>query len=71
MNDSLLPSLRYDIAEAARILRMSRASLYKRISEGEISIHKDGRRSYVGVAELERYARSKETHATPPDSHAA
>lgn len=50
-----LPALRYSIAEAARILRMSRAQLYKRIDEGAIRPQKDGARTYFTQAELERY----------------
>jgi hypothetical protein len=40
-----LPQIRFDITEASRILRMSRASLYERIRLGEIKSQKDGRRS--------------------------
>jgi excisionase family DNA binding protein len=50
-----LPGLRFPIGEAARILRMSRAQLYNRISEGSIRHQKDGARSYITRAELERY----------------
>ncbi len=42
-----LPQVRFDITEAARILRISRASLYQRIRTGEIKPQKDGRRSYI------------------------
>jgi excisionase family DNA binding protein len=54
-----LPQIRFDIAEASRILRMSHASVYARIRTGELRTHKDGRRSYVTAAELERYVRAK------------
>ena len=37
-----LPALRFDIAEVAQILRMSRAQLYNRICEGTIRPQKDG-----------------------------
>jgi excisionase family DNA binding protein len=50
-----LPQLRFEILEAARILRLSRATLYQRIRAGQLAIHKDGRRSYVIAAELQRY----------------
>lgn len=50
--------LRFDIAEAARILRMSRAQLYIRISDGAIRPQKDGARTYITRAELERYVAS-------------
>lgn len=55
----LLPQLRFEISEAARILRMSRASLYERIRGGEIKAQKDGRRSYITASELQRYVASK------------
>ena len=54
-----LPQLRFEIIEAARILRMSRAALYQRIRSGELKTHKDGRRSYVTATELQRYVASK------------
>ena len=50
-----LPQLRFEIAEVAHILRMSRATLYQRIRDGQLKIHKDGRRSYVAADELQRY----------------
>jgi len=55
-----LPQIRFDITEASRILRMSRASLYERIRLGEIKSQKDGRRSYVTAAELQRYVNAKD-----------
>jgi Helix-turn-helix domain len=54
----LLPVLRFDISEAARILRMSRAQLYNRISDGAITPQKDGARTYITRTELERYVAS-------------
>jgi excisionase family DNA binding protein len=51
--------LRFDIAEAARILRFSRATLYGRISSGAIKAQKDGRRTYITRVELERYVASR------------
>lgn len=50
-----LPPLRFEISEAARILRISRATLYERIREGLITIQKDGRRTFITAAELQRY----------------
>ena len=38
---------------------MSRATLYERVRLGEIKTQKDGRRSYVTAAELQRYVSSK------------
>jgi excisionase family DNA binding protein len=50
-----LPNLRFDVDEAARILRISRAQLYNRIQEGSLKRQKDGSRTYITHAELERY----------------
>jgi len=57
-NDGL-PQIRFDILEAARVLRLSRAALYTRIHEGAIKLQKDGRRSYITAVELQRYVTSK------------
>jgi excisionase family DNA binding protein len=51
-----LPHLRFEIIEAARILRMSRATLYERIRAGEIKAQKDGRRRYITAIEPHRYS---------------
>ena len=61
----LLPNLRFEIVEAAQILRMSRAQLYTRIQEGSIRPQKDGSRTYITRAELERYVESCEARAVP------
>ena len=61
----LLPNLRFEIVEAAQILRMSRAQLYTRIHEGSIRPQKDGARTYITRAELERYVESCEARAAP------
>ena len=53
-----LPALRFEITEAARILRMSRAQLYNRINDGALTPQKDGARTYITRAELERYVES-------------
>ena len=51
----LLPALRFEVSEAARILRMSRAQLYNRINDGALRPQKDGARTYITRVELERY----------------
>jgi excisionase family DNA binding protein len=56
-----LPQLRFEIIEAARILRMSRATLYERIRAGEIKAQKDGRRRYITAIELQRYVLAKDS----------
>ncbi len=53
-----LPALRFKIPEASAILRMSRAQLYNRISAGTIRVQKDGARTYITRAELERYVQA-------------
>jgi hypothetical protein len=62
-----LPALRFEISEAALILRMSRAQIYTRIQEGSIKPQKDGARTYITRPELERYV---ESCNTSPEHHA-
>jgi excisionase family DNA binding protein len=50
-----LPALRFEIPEAAQILRISRALLYKRIAAGLIKASKDGKRTFITAGELDRY----------------
>ena len=56
--------LRYSIAQAAHLLGLSRSTLYARIAQGQLTIHKDGRRTFVLRSELERYLKSQERPAT-------
>jgi excisionase family DNA binding protein len=49
------PQLRFEISEVARVLRISRATLYQRIRERRITIQKDGRRTFITGSELQRY----------------
>lgn len=53
----VLPTLRFEVQEAAQILRMSRAQLYIRIGEGALRAQKDGARTYLTRDELERYVK--------------
>jgi excisionase family DNA binding protein len=55
---SALPFLRFEVSEAAQILRMSRAQIYNRINEGSLKPQKDGARTYITRAELERYVQA-------------
>ncbi len=57
-SEPLLPALRFEITEAARILRISRAQLYNRIQDGSLRRQKDGARSFITREELERYVES-------------
>ena len=54
-SDLAMPALRFGVAEAARMLRMSRAQLYNRIHDGVLKPQKDGSRTYFTRSELERY----------------
>jgi excisionase family DNA binding protein len=58
MEAPTLPCLRFEVTEAAQILRMSRAQLYNRIHDGSLKPQKDGARTYITRAELERYVQS-------------
>lgn len=63
-----LPALRFEVPEAAQILRMSRAQLYNRIGEGSLQAQKDGARTYISLIELERYVAScGSSRARSPD----
>lgn len=55
----VLPQLRFNVSESARILRISKAALYQRIREGELALQKDGRRSFITAEELQRYVSSR------------
>ena len=63
-----LPALRYSIAEAARMVRMSRAQIYKRVDEGVLRPQKDGARTYFTHNELERYVASCEERSARASS---
>ncbi len=54
-NEVATPALRFGVVEAARMLRMSRAQLYNRVSDGALRPQKDGSRTYFTRTELERY----------------
>src|SRR5258705_13637157 len=61
---AVLPTLRLALSESPRILRTSRALIYTRIHEGSLRPQKDGARTYITQAELERYV---ESCNTPPE----
>ena len=42
VSEIVVPALRFGVTEAARMLRMSRAQLYNRISDGALKPQKDG-----------------------------
>lgn len=51
-----LQPLRVPVEEAARLLGISRPTMFRRIQRGELAAIRDGRRTLVAMAELERYA---------------
>jgi predicted DNA-binding transcriptional regulator AlpA len=55
IREAAAPALRFEVVEAARMLRMSRAQLYNCISDGALKPQKDGSRTYFTRSELERY----------------
>jgi hypothetical protein len=55
-----LPQLRYPLIDVAKILHLSRATLYERINSGRLVIHKDGRRTFVTSDEIRRYIASSQ-----------
>ena len=60
-----LRPLRVSVDEAARILGISRPTLFRRISRGEIAAVHDGKKTLVTTAELERYAGQSLPSANP------
>lgn len=51
---------RYSIPQFAELTGLSRSTVYERIARGLIKLTKDGRRSFVSRAELERYLKACE-----------
>jgi excisionase family DNA binding protein len=49
---------RHKLLDAAKLLGISRARLYERISEGAITVVKDGRATFITSAEIMRYAKA-------------
>ncbi len=60
---------RNTVEEALVILKLSRATLYQRISDGLLRVTKDGGRTFISGAELQRYM--KACDATPQPRPAA
>jgi excisionase family DNA binding protein len=54
------PILRADVEQAASLLGVSRALVYKRIAAGAIHAQKDGKRTFISMTELARYVESLE-----------
>ncbi|MBX7116386.1 MAG: helix-turn-helix domain-containing protein [Myxococcaceae bacterium] len=47
--------LRNTVQDACDLLKLSRAALYVRISEGRLNVTKDGHRTFISGGELQRY----------------
>lgn len=58
------PPLRISITQACRVLGLSRATIYGRITEGKLRVHKDGGRTFVSHIELARYVAACEDDGT-------
>lgn len=58
MTTSNLKPLRYSIRETARLLNLSRSTIYSRLQEGSLLSQKDGRRRFISAEEIERYLRA-------------
>jgi excisionase family DNA binding protein len=58
MTHSALTPLRYALSDVAKMLALSRSTLYARIAEGKLAIQKDGGRTFVTTAELDRYLKA-------------
>jgi excisionase family DNA binding protein len=50
-----IPPLRVGVLEAARIIGVSRARLYKHVQAGELRPCKDGKRTLFTMTELQRF----------------
>ena len=61
MTQTSLNPLRYSIADLTRLLALSRSTLYDRIKHGLLKVSKDGGRTFVTAAELQRYLNSTES----------
>jgi hypothetical protein len=56
---------RNTITEFCEISGLARATVYKRIASGLLRVTKDGARTFVTGAEIERYLAACESGATP------
>lgn len=52
------PQQRYEIPEACRYLRQSRAKTYQDVKAGRLRVIKDGARTYVPGSEIARRSRA-------------
>jgi excisionase family DNA binding protein len=58
-----LAPLRYSLREVEKLLGLSRSTLYARIAAGKLLIQKDGGRTFVSSAELDRYLKALDQDA--------
>lgn len=56
VSSGIPPRLRYTIQESAALLAISERQCWRLISRGKLPAVKDGRRTFVARADLERYA---------------
>lgn len=55
MNAPLPTPARFSIPEACRITGLGRSALYDRIGRGLLRVVKDGHRTFISRAEIDRY----------------
>ncbi|MCY1078868.1 helix-turn-helix domain-containing protein [Archangium lansingense] len=60
MNDPLPTPARFSIPDSCRITGLGRSALYDRIARGLLCVVKDGHRTFISRAELERYLKACE-----------
>lgn len=56
---------RYPLVEGFALLGLPRSSGYQRIKQGELHPQKDGRRSYLTAAEIDRYVAARDRANAP------
>jgi excisionase family DNA binding protein len=59
MNDPLTPA-RFSILQVCQLTGLGRSALYDRISRGLLRVVKDGHRTFISRAEVERYLKACE-----------
>lgn len=54
---------RYRLHEALELLGLARSTAYTLIAAGELKPHKDGRRTFISAAEIDRYVLARDRAA--------
>lgn len=59
-NENAAAAARYSIPQVCQIIGLGRATVYDRITRGLLRVVKDGHRTFISRAELERYLKDCE-----------